>query len=171
MKTDIRTHHLSDAEFSQLLDGAQPGRSAAAHLAACEHCREELDVVQNSLGSFRNLSTTWAVAEAPRRVPVPSRWVAGLHLHTSWSMGLGATAITGVLAFYLGFLGQQPSRHMEAAPILAVAPTTSELAADNRLLSSIDAELDDQAALAMPAAGVRAEAPRSSHPGQRSLTN
>ena len=171
MKTDMRTHHLSDGEFSQLLDGAQPGRSVAAHLAACRHCREELDVVQGSLGGFRSLSTAWAEAEAPRRIPVPSRWVAGLHRHTSWSMGLGATAITGVLAFYLGFLGQQPSGHMEAGPTVAVAPTTSDLAADNRLLSSIDAELGDQAALAMPAADGRAAAQRNAPPGLRSLTN
>lgn len=171
MKTEHRTHHLSDAEFGQLLDGAQPGRSAAAHLAACQHCREELEVVQSSLGSFRALSTTWAEAEAPRRVPVPSRWLAGMHRRTSWSMGLGATALTGVLAFYLGFLGQLPSRHVVSAPAAAVAPTTSELAADNRLLSSIDAELADQAALAQPAADAGTEAQRNSHPGPRSLTN
>jgi anti-sigma factor RsiW len=132
--------HLSDAEFSLLLDGAEPGFEVAAHLAACQCCREELQIVQDSLGSFRSLSTTWAEVEAPRRMPLPARW-----LHRSqgqvWSRGLAATAMAGALVFWLGFGQQQPKT--PTVHTVIVAPSNAELAEDNQLLQSIDTELSD----------------------------
>ena len=145
-RIEARKEHLTDAELSQLLDGDQPGAVAEAHLGICDVCREELQMVQSSLASFRALSTAWAEMEAPRRVPAPARWLRGLQLQTSWGAGLAATAITGLLAFWLGAPGQQPGQHglyARATQPVPVVPTKTELAADNVLLSSIDQELSE----------------------------
>jgi hypothetical protein len=135
------TKHLSDAEFSLLLDGAQPGSDVAAHLAQCQCCREELEIVQDSLGSFRSLSTAWAEIQAPRHVPLPARWLQRRHAQASWSGGLAATAIAGALVFWLGFGQHRPKA--TAVHAVSVAPSNAELAEDNRLLQSIDTELSD----------------------------
>lgn len=151
------THHLTDDEFSMLLDGAEPGPLLGAHLVGCEFCRRELEVVQQCLGDFRGVSSAWAEAKAPFQVPVPTRWLERRQVQQTWGFGLGATAVTGVLAFLLGFL---PTARQGASPhIQALAPATADLAADNRLLSSIDAELSDQ--MQPPVAGVEA------HPGSQ----
>ena len=142
MRSETRTQHLTDAEFSQLLDGAQPGSRVEAHLLLCALCREELEVVQGSLTDFRTLGSGWAEVQAPRHIPVPARWAERYSMQTSWSAGLATTALTGLLVFWLGF-----APHAKQNPALrtaVTAPTNAELAADNRLLLSIDDELTDQ---------------------------
>ena len=140
---ETRERHLTDAEFSQLLDGAQPSALAETHLAVCTICREELHVVQGSLGNFRTLGTAWAEAEAPRRIAIPVGWRKGFPLQTSWGAGLAATAMTGLLAFWLGIPGQPLAAdpHGSTAHVDEAVPTNAELAADNSLLVSIDQEL------------------------------
>ncbi len=141
---DIRTH-LTDAEFSRLLDGAQPGAAVEAHLLSCAACREELDAVQGAVGNFCALSTAWAEVEAPRRVPVPASWFKGVHLQTSWGAGLAATAVTSLLAFWLGVPGQLGTLrlHRTVAHVAVAVPSNTELATDNSLLLSIDQELSE----------------------------
>lgn len=148
-----RTKHLSDIEFSLLLDGAQPSAAVEAHLAACHCCRQELEIVQDSLGSFRSLSTAWAELEAPRHVPLPARWLQRMRAQASWSGGLAATAIAGALVFWLGFGQHQPKA--PAVHAVVSAPSNAELAEDNQLLQSIDTELSDgsQPFVSAPARG------------------
>lgn len=163
MKSEARTQHLTDAEFSRLMDGAQPGASAEAHLTTCEHCRQELEVVLDSLGSFRSLSTKWAEVEAPRHIPVPARWLERMRAQRTWGAGLAATAFTGALAFWVSF-----APHARQAPVPHVrimAPTNAELAADNSLLLSIDTELSNQAQPVVSAEELRADVRHSTHHG------
>lgn len=162
MDTQTSTHHLSDDEFSLLLDGAEPGPLLGAHLAACEFCRRELEVVQGCLGDFRSLGTAWAEAEAPRRVPLPARWLEKLQAQQTWGLGLAATAITGLLAFWLGFLPH--TQHTATPKVEALVPARADLAADNRLLSSIDAELGDQMQLTGPGADLHPGSRHGAHP-------
>ncbi len=169
MKHEFRTQHLTDAEFSRMLDGAQPGATAEAHLTDCELCREELEIVQGSLSDFRTLGTAWAEIEAPRHVPLPARWTERFGLQTSWSAGLVTTAMTGLLVFWLGFAPhahQSPAVH---APV--TAPTNAELAADNRLLLSIDDELTDQSQPVIAAAQMPAESRQTTHHAVGSITD
>ena len=161
MRTETRVQHLTDAEFSRLLDGAQPGASVDEHLTACELCRQEFEIVQDSLGSFRSLTTVWAEMEAPRHVPVPARWLDRLEVQHSWSAGFAATAITGLLAFWLGFVPH--TREVASPHAQTVAPTNAELAADNSLLLSIDTELSDQTQPVVSAAELHAGTRHSAH--------
>ena len=162
MSSGRRTQHLTDVEFSRLLDGAQPGSSAEMHLASCELCRQELEIVQDSLGSFRTLSTAWAEVEAPRQLSLPAKWALRSGLQTSWSAGVAATAMAGFLAFWLGF-GPHP-HPVPAARVAIAAPNNADLAADNRLLLSIDQELSDQTQPVVSAAELREDAQQSTHP-------
>lgn len=169
MRAEVRTQHLTDAEFSRLLDGAQPGASLEAHLTFCECCRQEIAAVQDSLGSFRALATTWAEVEAPRRLPLPARWLPRLGVQASWSSGFAATAITGLLVFWLGF-----PPHLTHGPVMrapAAAPSTADLAADNRLLLSIDEELSDQVPPVDAAAELPAGPRHSAHHAVGTLTD
>lgn len=161
-----RTQHLTDTEFSSLLDGAEPGASVEAHLAQCACCREELAIVQDSLGSFRALSTTWAEATAPQHLPVPAGWLHRRSRQATWCGGLAAATVAGVMAFWLGFSGMA-HRQVPHPGIAVESPAGADLAADNRLLLSIDAELSDNGATFASGAGLHANAPRE---GRRTLT-
>ncbi len=166
MSTGARTQHLTDSEFADLLAGEFPGQIAELHLAACEYCRQELQAVDGSLGSFRQMSTAWAQAEAPRRVPMPSRLALHLGLRPSWGAGLAATAMAALLAVGMGLPGSTSVHENVAAPAV-VAPSNTELANDNRLMLSIDQELNSQAQPAVPASELRPGARRDSqHPGE-----
>ena len=145
--SDTRTQHLTDAEFNDLLAGEMADDATRLHLAACDYCADELKSVRESLASFDGLSSRWAVAAAPERVPVPSRWALNLGLLPSWTTGLAVTALTGLLVFNFG-----PAHfaHLHAAPAPAAqtatvaVPSNTQLADDNRLMRSIDQELGYQ---------------------------
>lgn len=166
MTGNDRTQHLTDAEFADLLAGYTPGRATEAHLASCEHCRGELDMVLGSLGSFRLAGTLWAEAEAPKRVPLPSRLALKLGLQPSWSVALAATVTAGVLMFGLGTPSHHP-RPNAMAHVALSTPSNAELAEDNRLMTSIDQELSYQASSNLAADTFGAAQP---HAAQRSAT-
>ena len=161
MKNEMRTQHLTDAEFSRLLDGAQPGPVTETHLAFCALCREELEIVQGSLADFRTLGTGWAETEAPRYVPLPARWMEKFRLQASWSAGLATTAMTGALVFWLGFAPHPRQSPVGHGPV--AVPTNAELAADNRLLLSIDDEFMEQSQPVMAGAQAPADSPHTAH--------
>ena len=141
--TEARRHHLTDQEFSDLLCGEQPNTAIALHLASCDHCRHELEVVGVSLGSFRELGTAWAQAKAPGLVAIPSRWARRLVSIPSWGTGLAVSTAAGLVAFALGLpSGPAPAPGIPAA---AAATQKADLAEDNRLMLSIDQELSYQA--------------------------
>ena len=147
----LATAHLSDEQFSDLLAGELPGDDARTHLTQCAHCRGELEAVRSATGDFNAFSLAWAKAQAPRRVPTPSRWVLHLGVRPSWGLGL-ATALTACL---LTVVVEHPwhTSAREIARAVASEPTTAELAEDNRLLLSIDQELrsDPEPAVAVSA--------------------
>lgn len=137
------SQHLTDEQFSDLLAGVSLPHDAEAHLAACSACRAEVEVVAGSLAELNTFSLAWAEREAPRRVPVPSRWSLRLGAHPVWNLGLMTAA--AAVALTIGFhLPQHASTAKPATATVAVGgevPTGAELAEDNRLLSSIDQEL------------------------------
>ena len=82
-------------------------------------------------------------------------------VQTSWSAGLATTAMTGLLVFWLGFAPH--TRQRPAVHAVVAAPTNAELAADNRLLLSIDDELSDQSQPVIAAAPVPTESRQTTH--------
>jgi hypothetical protein len=140
MKGNGSAVHLSDEQFADLLAGAAPSPAVEQHLALCDLCRAEVDAVSASFESFRGLATTWTQTTAPARIPVPSAWSLRRGQLPSLGSGLTAMATAGLLAFGLGFtpaaFHTAPAAHAPAA-----APSNADLAADNRLMQSIDQEL------------------------------
>ncbi len=173
-----REAHLTDAQFGDLLAGEAPDAIAAAHLAACDHCRGEIAAVRGSLNGFNAFTAAWSEKQAPRRIPVPSRWTIHLRGPAAWVGGLAATAAAGLLLFDLGL----PADHVPQQPMVSAAaltgPTSAELADDNRLMASINQELryDDGIAVARPSlaasgAALRISSPRGEHRVSAAVNN
>ncbi len=156
--------HLTDEQFSRMLAGESPSRDAEAHLAGCSRCRAEIESVGLALGSFHACGVAWAEREAPRRVHTPSRWRLQLGNRPVWNAGLVAATAAAVFAaglhlpLHTASTASTPhavqggvSAPVASAPAVP-APTGAELAADNRLLASIDQELSSPAQPTVPLA-------------------
>ena len=161
--------HLTDAQFSDLLLGANPA-AVRAHLEACPQCSEEADRVSRAIGSFEQQSRLWAERRAASRPLLATQrqpvfpW---LHRPQAWT----AAALAIALAVGIGVTVRND--HPRAVPLQvattqsapAVSPAT--LKADNELLSAIDGELraDESTpatmyGLTVTSRGVRTRAPK-----------
>ena len=151
--------HLSDEQMSDLLASQTPDAATQAHLNTCERCRSEVAAMETSLAGFNDRSLAWAMAEAPRRVPVPSRLALGLGGRPAWGLGLAATAAVCLVAFSTG-----PPFRRAAAPVASLSataiPSATELAQDNQLMASINQELHYTVQPAVPAAELRSSGRR-----------
>ena len=172
--------HLTDDQFAELLAGISPDLQVEAHLRRCEPCREELASVLGSVAELNALSLDWAERVAPRRVPVPSRWAVRLGGRPAWSAGLVAAAAAAVFA-----IGMHLPQHVGDNRFSAVsaasgalrlggasdAPTRAELATDNRLLASIDQELNAVPQPAIPVAVLRDSSSHVAPRGREAFSN
>ena len=146
--------HLTDAQFTELLLGANPA-AVRAHLEACPQCSEEADRVSRAIGSFEQQSRLWAerrAASRPLLATQPQLVFPWLHRPQAWMAA--ALAIPRAV---------QLQAKVQPAP--AVSPAT--LKADNELLSAIDGELraDESTpatmyGLTVTSRGVRTRAPK-----------
>lgn len=148
--------HLTDEQFGELTLGESPGSEARAHLEACEACRAELRAVTAGIRSFSSMGMLWAEQRAPGLVPVPSRWSVRLHAVPRWAVPAAALAI---FAAAVGFhpehrtaLAPEPAIVAETAP----APSSNVLAEDNRLMMSIDQELNSDVHPQVPVSELQA---------------
>lgn len=171
MNTDGLTQHLTDEQFGGLLAGELPDESMRIHLAACEFCRAEVEVVQESVSCFNVTSMRWAEAEAPRRVPVPSRLALRLGGRPIWGLGLATAAAGFLVAVGMSLPFGQPQHPAPTQARVPAKPTNAELAQDNRLMESIAQELRYDVQPAVPAAELRTAAPGAALNGAASVTN
>jgi hypothetical protein len=161
--------HLSDAQFSDLLLGANPP-AVRAHLEACPQCSEEAERVSLAIGNFEQQSRLWAERRAASQPILASHrqpafpW---LHRPQAWT----AAALAIALAAGIGVTARNdhqravPQQVAMTQPAPAVSPAT--LKADNELLSAIDGELraDESTpatmyGLTVTSHGVHARAPK-----------
>jgi len=135
--------HLSDAQFTDLLLGANPP-AVRAHLEACPQCAEEADRVSAAIGSFEQQSRLWAERRAASQPILASQRQSAfpwLHRPQAWT----AAALAIALAVGIGVAVRTdrpravPQQVAMTQPAPAVSPAT--LKADNELLSAIDGEL------------------------------
>jgi hypothetical protein len=140
-------HHLSDAQFTDLLLGTPPP-AVREHLQACAQCSAEAERVSGAIGSFKQHSSLWAERRASARPPVhlPHRApvFAWLHIPASppaWT----AAALVIALAAGFGVSIRNAHTRTVSQPVAQIqAPaqlTPATLKADNELLSAIDGEL------------------------------
>ncbi len=127
------TSHLTDERFADLLAG-ESSSETLEHLTRCELCRTDSERIAGALEGFKEQSLAWAQmrsqpAPVQRRVlvafPKPIRAAAAA------AVVLACAAIGGV--FHA--VGHAPATH--AHPV-------GSLADDNKLLLSIDQELNVQ---------------------------
>jgi hypothetical protein len=151
--------HLTDAQFSDLLLGANPP-AVRAHLEACSQCSAEADRVSLAIGSFEQQSRLWAERRAasqpfiaPHRQPVfpwlyrPQAWTAAA-LAIALAAGIGV-AVRNDISAHKDHRQAAQQQLATAQPAPVVSPAT--LKADNALLSAIDGELraDDSTPVAL----------------------
>jgi hypothetical protein len=164
--------HLTDAQFTELLLGANPA-AVRAHLEGCPQCSEEADRVSRAIGSFEQQSRLWAERRAASQpILVSHRQPAfpWLHIPTNPQAWTAAFALAIALAVGIGVTVRNDhpravQLQAKVQPAPAVSPAT--LKADNQLLSAIDGELRaDEATpatmygLTVTSRGVRTRAPK-----------
>ena len=163
--------HLNDEDFADLLAGEEPNTAAEHHLFACAACREELSSLQAAANSFHALSFAWAQAEAPRLIQSPTPFARLLDRgRPVWALGLTSALLAGVVSTHVFRPG---SMEPTGIPVAVTAPRSApaEVADDNRLMESIDNELQSSPEPAVPVDELRASARRTAQPPTAAVTN
>ena len=173
---DVRTAHLTDEQFTDLLLGTIPA-SVTAHLQACPVCADEAQRVSGAIGSFLQQSRLWAerrvaADRAARTMPAHQPVLSWFGIPATWSVAAAVLAIatlvgvgieTGIAHKGQQIARQQQVARVQPASVRPAATPKADLNADNNLLAAIDEELSAQSA---PQAGlyglkVGAHVPRS----------
>lgn len=166
----MNTEHLTNEEFTELLAGEYANDSATAHLDTCGACREELAAMQTAVGDLRALSLRWAEARAPR-ITVPSRWTLGWHRLPGMSAAASLLLCGVAIGIHFQTNNVQTSASTSQVQTVTAAPSDDELAQDNRLLQSIDQELNRQVTPQVPASELTVSSRALRHHGLREEAN
>ena len=164
-----RLTHLTDAQFTDLLLGANPA-AVRAHMEACPQCSDEADRVSRAIGSFEQQSRLWAerrAASRPLLATQPQPVFPWLHRPQAWT----AAALAIALAAGVGVSARNHHAPVVQTQVAATQPapevSPATLKADNDLLSAIDGELraDESTpatmyGLTVTSRGVRTRAPK-----------
>ena len=160
------TQHLTDEHFADLLAGDPPDAGTELHLHACAGCRDELAALHAVAREFNALSLAWAQAEAPRRIVPPTRLQRLVSRGGPvLAFGLSAAMVAGMVITHTS--GPGPRERQAASAVSA----PSELSADNRLMQSIDQELQSRSELAVPVDELRGSEPGIAQPPAAAVAN
>ena len=133
--------HLTDEQFATLMAGDPSDANANLHAESCEACRHELRSLANATNDLGHLSMRWAEQRAAR-VHTPSLWALNWKTLPGWGATMAAVLIFGV-ALGTHMQSSNQTAALEAPQTMPV-PTADELAQDNRLMRSIDDEINEQ---------------------------
>ncbi|MGO4212743.1 hypothetical protein AB4Y89_07980 [Terriglobus sp. 2YAB30_2] len=137
--------HLTDEQFTDLLLGLDDG-TAAAHLNSCEHCRQEMTRVEETMGMLREASMDWSrqrVAEMP--TPQPGFFERlGLSFRPAAGMAMAAVLAIAVAVPFL--IRDNDAPQQASVQHKSPVPTAEQIAADNELMSAINQEIAQPAA-------------------------
>ena len=162
--------HLTDEQFAELLAGEETETVAELHLEACKQCRHELADLREAAGEFNMLSLAWAQVEAPRRIAPPTRFERLVSRGGPvWALGLTTALAAGMVTIHMS-LPNSVERQGAAAASTTVS-SSSELAADNRLMQSIDNALQYRSEPAVPVHELRGSVRRIAQPTTVSVAN
>jgi hypothetical protein len=160
--------HLTDEQFANLLAGDRSDSNARLHVDNCESCHQELAAVSVAVNDLSRISTRWAEQRASR-IRTPSLWALNWKMLPGW----GAT-VAAVLMFGVALGTHMQSSNQTVAletPQTMPAPTADELAQDNRLMRSIDAEINEQPGVQMAASALDDSSRAARHHGLREVAN
>lgn len=156
--------HLDDEDYADLLAGEALNTAAELHLLRCVACREEFSSLASAAKSFHSLSLAWAQAKAPRLIQPPTPFARLLARgRPVWALGLSSALLAGVVCTHVFRPGSmEPTGIPDTATVVRSAP--AEVAADNRLMQSIDEELQSSSEPAVPVDELRTSARRTAQP-------
>ena len=163
--------HLTDEHLADLLAGEEPDSTAELHLQTCRACRGELASLQGAAAEFNAISFAWAQVEAPRRIHPPSQFERLLGRGGPvWAAGLTTALIAGIVSAHIGvpYNAGQPANPVVASTTVSLP---AELAADNRLMQSINTELQYSSQPAVPVNELRVSARRTAQTRATALEN
>jgi hypothetical protein len=152
----VTSEHLTDEQFADLLSGEWK-TDLRIHEESCADCRSELDQVQSAIRGFNEVGLRWAEIQAPRRVPVPSKWSLRLHTIPRWSMAAAAMLIIGT-AVGVHEIRQPVVQAPTTVAVTASEPSKAVIADDNQLMQSIDQELSADVRPPVPASELQTAA-------------
>ena len=160
--------HLTDEQFASFIAGSRCDASAHVHVESCEACRRELALVGAAVNDLSRFSMRWAEQRAGR-IQTPSLWAL------NWKMlpGRGAT-VAAVLIFGVALGAHMQSSNQRVVletPHTMAVPTADELAQDNRLMRSIDDEINEQPGAQMAASALDDSSQVSHHHGLSEVSN
>ena len=163
--------HLTDEHFAELLSGEAAHPAAELHLQGCAQCREELGTLTVAAAEFNTLSLAWAQTVAPRRIAAPTRFERLVARGGPvWALGLTAALVAGMVTTHFNSPAATGEQGIPA--VMGTAPAApSELAADNRLMQSIDDELQGSPQPAVPVSELRGSARRIAQPPTAAVTD
>ncbi|HTV09503.1 MAG TPA: hypothetical protein VMD97_10710 [Candidatus Aquilonibacter sp.] len=142
----ITSQHLTDEQFASLVAGGRRDEDACQHVEGCEICRRELDAVGVAVNDLSSFSLRWAEQRAAR-IQAPSLWALNWKTLPGWGATMAAVLIFGVaLGTHIETSNQTVA--VQTTHTMA-APTADELAQDNRLMRSIDDEINEQPGVQM----------------------
>ncbi|ADW69867.1 anti-sigma factor [Granulicella tundricola] len=133
--------HLTEPELYTLLD-PEAGAPANSHLAACSHCRAELDSLRATFTLLRETTTHYAASNAPRAMPsaVATRHQPLFNLRPALAGWASAAVLLAAGAVGLANL------HHPAAPVAVNTPVAMAVAepntSDEALLQSVSDAID-----------------------------
>lgn len=164
--------HLTDEQFASLMAGDRSDANARLHIDNCDICSRELASVGLSVDDLNRISMRWAEERAVR-IQTPSAWALSWKVLPGWSATAAAVLIFGVA---LGAHVQNNNRAAVNVPQAdtqqtMASPTTDELAQDNRLMQSINAEINEQPGVQMAVSALDDSSHGSRRHGLREVSN
>jgi hypothetical protein len=161
--------HLTDEQFASLMAGDRSDASARLHVDSCEACRCELNLVGSATNDLSRISMRWAEQHAAR-IQAPSLWALNWKTLPGWGATMAAVLIFGV-ALGSHIESSNPPIVAVATPHTMPAPTADELAQDNRLMRSIEDEINEQPGAQTAASAVDDSSRMSRRHGLREVSN
>jgi hypothetical protein len=130
--------HLTPDQIDDHLIG-DLSRSAAEHLAFCDHCQTLVTEAEAPLATFNAVSLAWAERRSAT-LPVPTPAQARPPHRLAWaSLGTAATAAIA-LAVALPLLHHAPAATPQ--PVTIASTSSDEIASDNAMLAAVDQALN-----------------------------
>jgi hypothetical protein len=167
--------HLSEEQFSDFAFGAEPFGDAAAHLAECPQCSEELAKFVAAMTEFGVAALGWSESRSPlsmrqlalKATPRPRFVVA------TWALAAGflLAAGTSIMTHRENSSVPEVSSTAVAAPAVQAADCSeTEIAQDNKLMQDVNMAIGTGEPSPFRQYGLtRVDASRSrSHMGSRS---
>jgi len=151
----MSTTHLTDEQFMECVlaapdASAAPDAASHAHLSQCVQCREELARFSESVSAFSSATLNWSEAQpyASLRASAHSRRRPAF-VAAGWALATAVVLAVGLPVVWHSEHQPADATASTVAPATAAAPervtqdSPAQIAADNRLMESVNLAIGD----------------------------